>query len=100
MQLYSPIPTHVLTPFPGASDSKASSCNAGDPGSTPGSLPGKFHGMRSLVAPWGSTIHGVRESDTTEQLHFHFSPVTVSSNILNRITSAVDLTHGILSTAF
>ena len=45
---------------------KPSSCNAGDPGSTPRSLPGKFHGMRSLVAPWGSTIHGVRESDTTE----------------------------------
>ena len=52
------------------------------------------------MAPWGSTIHGVRESDTTEQLHFHFSPVTVSSNILNRITSAVYLTHRILSTAF
>ena len=33
-------------------------------------LPGKFHGLRSLVgcSPWGR-----KESDTTEQLHFHFS---------------------------
>ena len=33
-------------------------------------LPGKSHGQRSLVgcSPWGR-----KESDTTEQLHFHFS---------------------------
>ena len=33
-------------------------------------LPGKSHGQRSLVgcSPWG-----LKESDTTEQLHFHFS---------------------------
>ena len=37
---------------------------------TPVLLPGKSHGRRSLVgcSPWGPT-----ESDTTEQLHFHFS---------------------------
>ena len=37
---------------------------------TPGLLPGKSHGQRSLVgcSPWGRT-----ESDTTEWLHFHFS---------------------------
>ena len=36
---------------------------------TPVLLPGKSHGRRSLVgcSPWGRT-----ESDTTEQLHFHF----------------------------
>ena len=35
---------------------------------TPVFLPGKFHGQRSLVgySPWGH-----KESDTTEQLHFH-----------------------------
>ena len=35
---------------------------------TPGLLPGKSHGRRSLVgcSPWGR-----EESDTTEQLHFH-----------------------------
>ena len=33
-------------------------------------MPGKFHGLRSPVgySPWGC-----KESDTTEQLHFHFS---------------------------
>ena len=38
--------------------------------STPVLLPGKSHGRRSLVGchPWG-----LEESDTTEQLHFHFS---------------------------
>ena len=37
---------------------------------TPVLLPGKSHGWRSLVgcSPWG-----LEGSDTTEQLHFHFS---------------------------
>ena len=37
---------------------------------TPVLLPGESHGRRSLVgcSPWG-----LEESDTTEQLHFHFS---------------------------
>ena len=37
---------------------------------TPVLLPGKSYGRRSLVgcSPWGR-----KESDTTEQLHFHFS---------------------------
>ena len=37
---------------------------------TPVLLPGKPHGRRSLLgcSPWGC-----KESDTTEQLHFHFS---------------------------
>ena len=37
---------------------------------TPVLLPAKSHGRRSLVgcSPWGC-----KESDTTEQLHFHFS---------------------------
>ena len=37
---------------------------------TPVLLPGKSHGLRSLVgySPWGC-----EESDTTERLHFHFS---------------------------
>ena len=36
---------------------------------TPVFLPGESHGRRSLVgrSPWGH-----KESDTTEQLHFHF----------------------------
>ena len=58
----------------------ASAGDLGDPGSipawgrkrkwqsTPGFLPGESHGRRSLVGynPWG-----LKESDTTERLHFH-----------------------------
>ena len=67
--------------FPRGSDSKAPACNAGDPGSIPGSgrspgegkwqstpvfLPGKFHGLRSLVGH-----HRVAKSRMwLEQLHF------------------------------
>ena len=36
---------------------------------TPVLLPGKSHGWRSLV---GCSPRGRQESDTTEQLHFHF----------------------------
>ena len=41
---------------------------------TPVLLPGKSHGRRSLVgcSPWD-----LEESDTTEQLHFHFSLLCV-----------------------
>ena len=70
--------------FPGGSEVKMSAWNAGDQGLIPGSgrspgdgngnplqflLPGESHGGRSLVgySPWGR-----KESDTTEQLHFHF----------------------------
>ena len=68
--------------FPGGSDSKASACNAGDPGSIPGlgrSLEEgngnplqfpclkKSHGQRSLV---GYSPCGRKESDTIEPLHF------------------------------
>ena len=60
--------------FPGGSDGKESTCNAGDPGSIPGSgrspgegngyptpvfLPGVSHGQRSLV---GSIPRGHKES--------------------------------------
>ena len=66
--------------FPGSSVGKESACNAGDPGSIPGSgrSPGgghgnplqysclkNLHGQRSLVgySPWGC-----KESNMTEQL--------------------------------
>ena len=71
--------------FPGGSDSNGFACNAGDPGSVPGSgrspgegkgspvfLPGRFHGQRSLVSysPWGP-----KESDTTERLSLSLTEV-------------------------
>ena len=61
--------------FPGSSDSKASACNAGDPGSIPGL--GRSPGDRNGTPPqysclenpmdgeaWWATIHGVTKSRT------------------------------------
>ena len=78
------VPQRKSIGFLGGAEGKASACNAGDLGSIPGwgrfpwrrkwqptpvFLPGKPHGWRSLVgySPWSR-----KESDTTEQLHFHF----------------------------
>ena len=65
--------------FPGGSDGKASVYNAGDLGSIPGSgrLPGgngnplQYSCLESPMdkGAWGPW--GLKESDTTEQLHFH-----------------------------
>ena len=80
--------------FPGGSDGTASACNAGDPGSIPGlgRSPGKengnplqflclekSYGQRSLVgySPWGR-----KESDTIEQLHFHFHVILFQTVLL------------------
>ena len=69
--------------FSGGSDCKESVCNAGDPGSIPGS--GRSPGVRNgnplqyycLENPkdreaWWATVHWSAESDTTEQLIPHF----------------------------
>ena len=47
---------------------------------SPGFLPGKSHGQRSLVGyrPWGC-----KELDTTEQLHFQFSSVQFSRSVVS-----------------
>ena len=65
--------------FSGGSDSKESTCNVGDLGSLPGS--GRFprEGLGNPLqysclensmdrGAWQATIHGVTESDMTEQL--------------------------------
>ena len=79
--------------FLGGSDNKESACNAGDPGSIPGSgrSPGegngnplqyscleKSHGQRNLVgySPWGH-----KESEMTEQLTLSLSYIYVYSYI-------------------
>ena len=70
---------YTVDHFPGGSDGNASACNAGDPGSIPGSgkiswkrkwqptpvfLPGKSHGRKSLVgySPWGRKESGRLQS--------------------------------------
>ena len=64
---------------PGSSDGKESAYNTGDPGSIPGSgiVPEKGNGnplqYSCLENPmgrgaWQATVHGVAESDMTEQL--------------------------------
>ena len=52
------------------SDSKESACNAGDPGSIPGSgrSPGEGNGNPLQYY----CLENRRESDTTERLHFHW----------------------------
>ena len=67
--------------FPGGSDGKESACNAGDPGSIPGSgrsstlttlvfFPRKSHGQRSLAS---CSPEGCKELGMTKLLtHTHF----------------------------
>ena len=55
-------------------------------------LPGKSHGWRSLVGcnPWGH-----KESDTTEQLHFHFSLSCIAEENGNPLQcSCLEKSHG------
>ena len=77
--------------FPGGSDSKESACKGEDPGSIPGlgRSPGERNGNPLQCSclenstdrgVWWATVHGVSESETTEQLthtHTHTNTVCV-----------------------
>ena len=69
--------------FPGGSDGKESACNVGDLGLIPrsGRFPGEGNDNSLQYSclensmdrgAWGATVHGVTESDTTEQLTLRF----------------------------
>ena len=66
--------------FPDSSVGKESTCNAGDPGSIPGlgRSPGEGKGYplqcSGLENSMDWIVHGVAESDTTEQLSFTPTP--------------------------
>ena len=53
---------------------------------TPVLLPGKSHGLRSLVrySPWGR-----KESDTTEPLHFHFKKSRTEDGLAKPFSSTL-----------
>ena len=93
----------VYMGFSGGSDSKASACNARDPGSFPGSgrSPGErngnplqysclenFHGPRTLV---GYCPQGHKESDTTEQLHFTYGICLCLTSLSMTISKSIHI---------
>ena len=72
--------------FPSGLVGKESACNAGDKGDV-GSVPGsgrspgegngntlQYSGLENPMdrGAWGATVHGIAESDMTEQLTQHF----------------------------
>ena len=74
--------------FPGGSDGKESTCNVGDLGSIPGLGRALEEGMATHSrifawripmdrGAWRATIHGVTESDMTEQLSAWVFPVII-----------------------
>ena len=93
--------------FPGGLEGKESACNAGDPGSIPGSgrSPGGGNGNPIQYSclenpmdsrPWWATVHGVVKNQTGLSVYTHTS-VYLLKKILNfdtrEITFIIQNTH-------
>ena len=74
--------TRLLLLHSGGSDSRESTCNAGDPCSISGSERSLGEGNGNSLqysclenpmdrGAWWATVHGIAESDMTERRHFH-----------------------------
>ena len=95
----------LVSPLPGGSDDKESTCSAGDAGSSPGLgrslekematapvfLPGGFHGQNSLA---GHSPCSHKEWDRTEQHSLSLSHVSLPTlPILHTVTDALMVWH-------
>ena len=86
--------------FRGNSDGKESACNAEDPGSIPGSrrVPGEGNGNAFHYSylensmrrgAWWAIVHGITESDTSEQLTLsHFQDLYTYLHLITETQSA------------
>ena len=85
--------------FRGRSDGEESACNAGDQDSIPGSrVPGEGSGYPLLYSyleksldrrAWWAIVHGITESDTTEQLTLsHFQALYTYLHLITETQSA------------
>ena len=84
---------YIYIGFPGGSEVKASAHNAGDLGSIPGLGRSSGEGNGNPLqyscledpmdggAGWANSPRGRKESDTTEQLHFHSSLSCIYTHI-------------------
>ena len=85
--------------FPGGSDNKESTCNAGDQGLIPGSgrSPGGVNGYPLHILAWrilwteepaGATVHGISKSQTQlRDFHFHILLLLLICTQLTPLTS-------------
>ena len=91
----------ILTSFPGGSDGTESACSVGDPSSIPGLgiSPGEGNANCSSILAWKipwmeepGCLQPTcpKESDMTEQLHFHFKCLLIGSGL---IAFSLKVTH-------
>ena len=95
------LPTPVFLGFPFGSAGKESACNAEDLGSIPGlgRSPGEGKGYplqySGLENSMDCIVHGVAESDTTEQLSLSLSFITLKEKIQSLLSMGSQMGGGV-----